>query len=728
MKRIFSLALPTLLVLALVLVFFHAKAAAPEYELAQPVSVNVAGQNVQLPAGQPVTILSAPQNGTVMIRIVLSNGSASIAQIPVASIRLKTAVAAAPPAPAATPATPPPAAMTPPPAAAPEPPATVSAPAPAASAAPATTAVVPAPTPAAAAPAPAAPAASGTFDTSQRDFGPNVSVFTPAMKPEEIQAKVTQIGDAHANSEFSTDRFAFLFMPGTYKLDIPVGFYTQILGVGQTPDQVTIDGAIHPNSFLPNPPGNCTCSFWRAVENIYFKGKEMNWAVSQGTELRRVHTAGNINFFVVFTDQAGWASGGFLADCKFGGNFSLASQQQWFSRNSESKQWGSGVWNTVFAGCPGAPATWPNNSAIATTPVIAEKPYLYADASGKFFVMNPAVRKDTSGTTWGAGATAGGTPIPIQQFFLARPSDTAANINAALASGRNVIFTPGVYHLEASINITRPDTIALGIGYPTFIPDKGTAAITISDVSGVKLGGIILQAAPEDADTHTHSPALLLVGQTPRPVSHAADPTIIYDIFARVGGATAGWSDSMVTINSNDVIGDNAWLWRADHGTGANWTEAKCKNGLVVNGNNVTYYGLAVEHTQEYQVLWNGNGGHTYFYQSEIPYDVPSQDGWRPGSTAGYSSYKVADNVTSHEAWGLGIYSLFNVSPCILANAIESPTVPGVKFHHMVTVNFGGKAAGISGIAHIIDGAGEAATGGSGVFSGGKFIADWPQK
>jgi len=146
-----------------------------------------------------------------------------------------------------------------------------------------------------------------------------------------------------------------------------------------------------------------------------------------------------------------------------------------------------------------------------------------------------------------------------------------------------------------------------------------------------------------------------------------------------------------------------------------------------VNGANVTYYGLAVEHTQEYQTLWNGNGGHLYYYQSEIPYDVPSQDLWRPGNSAGYSSYKVGDNVTTHEAWGLGIYSLFNISPCVLANAIEAPQTPGVKFHHMLSINFGGKAGDKSGIAHVIDGVGEPALTGS-AFSGAKTVGDFPHQ
>jgi hypothetical protein len=169
----------------------------------------------------------------------------------------------------------------------------------------------------------------------------------------------------------------------------------------------------------------------------------------------------------------------------------------------------------------------------------------------------------------------------------------------------------------------------------------------------------------------------------------------------------------MVTINSNDVIGDNAWLWRADHGTGWHWDEAKNKNGIVVNGNNVIYYGLAVEHTQEYQTLWNGNGGRVYFYQSEIPYDVPNQKTWG-NNGKGWSSYKVSDKVTTHEAWGMGIYSLFNAGICVLDHAYEVPAgAGGVKLHHLNSINLGGKAGGGSGILHVVNATGESALSGS---------------
>jgi hypothetical protein len=221
--------------------------------------------------------------------------------------------------------------------------------------------------------------------------------------------------------------------------------------------------------------------------------------------------------------------------------------------------------------------------------------------------------------------------------------------------------------------------------------------MTIADVDGVKVSGVLLEAGP------VNSPVLLAVGDKVSATSHAKDPIFLWDLYCRAGGAAVGTCDCMVTVNANDVVGDNFWLWRADHGAGAGWTSNKNAVGLIVNGQNATLYGLFVEHTQAYQVVWNGNGGRTYFFQCEMPYDPPSQDAWKHGTTNGYAAYKVADTVTTHEAWGLGIYTAFR-NPVSADNAIETPKVPGVKMHHMVTVKLGGRGAG--GASNVINGQG----------------------
>ena len=159
------------------------------------------------------------------------------------------------------------------------------------------------------------------------------------------------------------------------------------------------------------------------------------------------------------------------------------------------------------------------------------------------------------------------------------------------------------------------------------------------------------------------------------------------------------------------MIGDHLWLWRADHGNGVGWTSNTAANGLVVNGNDVTMYGLFVEHYQQHQVQWNGNGGRTYLFQNEMPYDVPDQAEWMSGPTQGFVAYRVNPAVTSHEAWGLGSYCFFNRNPTVVADhAFEVPVALGVRLRNMVTVSLGG---GRGAISHVINQTGGAARSGA---------------
>jgi hypothetical protein len=546
----------------------------------------------------------------------------------------------------------------------------------------------------AAAPAGAAPAGSAASGGAAPDFGPNVLVFDPSTPG--IQDKINEVFKKQERAQFGSDRYAYLFKPGKYDLDVQVGFYMQVQGLGQSPDDVAITGAVR--SMAGWMGGNATCNFWRSAENLSItptQNRNTNvWAVSQATGMRRIHVKGNMNLW-----DGGWSSGGFLADCKIDGQLTSGSQQQWFSRNTEFGKWNGGSWNMVFVGTVNPPTgQWPKSpyTVVEKTPLSREKPYLCVDDGGRFQVMVPSLQLEaTQGVSWAAKPTAG-TAMPIDRFYLAQPGkDTAATINAALLQ-KNLILTPGVYHLDSPILVTRPETIVLGLGYPTLVPDKGTSALEIADVDGVLVGGIIVDAGK------ANSPTLVQVGPVGSSASHAKNPTFLYDLCCRAGGATAGQATCFVTVNSSDVVGDNLWLWRADHGAGAAWNSNKNANGLVVNGANVVMYGLFVEHTEEYQVVWNGNGGRVYFYQSELPYDPPSRDAWHHGDVAGYASYKVGDKVTTHEAWGLGIYHVFHQSGVMCESAIETPTAPGIKMHHMMTFRLGGNKDQ-TGISHVIN-------------------------
>jgi hypothetical protein len=525
-------------------------------------------------------------------------------------------------------------------------------------------------------PAMAAPAASP-------DFGPNVLIFGPSMPAAAIQKAIDGVYAIQQHNEFGPQRNALLFLPGDYHVDVPVGFYTEVLGLGVSPNDTRIAGNVHADANLPN--NNATTTFWRAAEgfSVTPAGGTMQWAVSQAIALRRMHIAGNL----VLHQNRGWASGGWMSDDLVDGHVDSGTQQQWISRNCEWGSWTGSNWNMVFVGVVRPPAgKWPSPpyTEVAATPIIREKPFLQVDRRGDFSVRIPSLRANSVGITWQGGETPGRS-IPLSEFYIARPGvDSAASINAQLAMGKNLLLTPGIYDLASAIRVTRPNTVVLGLGFATLRPIHGAPAMTTADADGIIIAGLLFDAGP------IQSPVLLQVGPDGSSASHSKNPISLHDVFFRVGGAAVGRTLVNLKINSNDTIVDHTWIWRADHGSGVGWNLNTSANGMIVNGNSVTIYGLFVEHHQQFQVLWNGNGGRTYFYQSEIPYDPPDQASYSsaPGVN-GWASYKIANSVTSHEAWGLGIYSVFLHPGVLLSRAIETPTTPEVRFHDMITVCLG---------------------------------------
>ncbi len=572
------------------------------------------------------------------------------------------------------------------------------------------------------------------------DFGPNVKIFDPSMTTAQIQATVDAIANQQVPNQFGSERYALLFKPGTYgssstPLNFQVGYYTTVAGLGLSPNDVVINGSIyvHNQCFGAN---NCTAldNFWRSLSNLSINVTTPNfgcysgefWAVSQAAPMRRVHvTGGNVTLMDYCTGPS-FASGGFIADSSFeGGTVINGSQQQWLVRNSALDGWTNGVWNQVFEGVVGAPAqcfpAQPNGcgpyTTLPTSPVTREAPYLYLDAKGRYNVFVPAAQRNSVGTTWGSGPTAG-TSIPISEFFIAKPTDSVQRINNALARGQNLIFTPGIYQLDRTIKVKRPDTVVLGLGLPTLVPNNGIVAMSVANVKGVKLAGLMFDAGL------VNSPVLLRVGSRAgddgehdeygddRRQSDPADPTSLQDVFFRIGGATPGKATTSLIVNSSNVLLDDIWAWRADHGNGVGWTANTADTGVIVNGDEVTAHGLFVEHYQKYEVIWNGNGGTVIFFQNEMPYDPPSQAAWMeaPG-VEGWAAFKLANTVTRFSGYGMGSYSFFNQGVSIFAaRAFEVPaTLPASSLHDLLTI-FLDPVAGSGGIRQVVNDTGGSST------------------
>lgn len=536
-------------------------------------------------------------------------------------------------------------------------------------------------------------------------LGPNVYVFDAGMAASDIQQTAQGVFKKMEANQFGPERVALLFKPGAYHAAFDVGFYTQVAGLGQNPDDVQIDGATNvPANWMPN--ANATCNFWRSFENYAVTPSSnqgiLQIAVSQAAPLRRLHVKGDLQLFAWSSRHtAGWASGGFLADSLVDGKVDSGSQQQWLSRNDRWSNWTGSNWNMVFVGCQNAPVgAFPNPgyTVVDKTPVIREKPYLYVDKKGSFRVFVPGLRRETSGVSWAAKATPGSS-ISLDRFYVAHPeTSNATEINQALAEGKHLLFTPGIYRLDKPLQVTHLNTIVMGLGFATLIPTTGQSALSVADVDGVKVASLIVDAGP------VKSPVLVEVGTAKTKSRHSSNPTCLYDVTVRTGGATGGSNDDELRIWSNDVLCDQLWLWRADHGAHARWADNVSKHGLVVDGDNVTIYGLFNEHHEEYQTLWNGEDGRVYMYQSEMPYDVPDQASWGTG----FAAYKVGDKVARHEAWGIGVYCYFRDAAVKANAAIEAPSGPGVRFHNLTTIWLNGRRG--SEITHIIDQSGIAAT------------------
>jgi hypothetical protein len=584
------------------------------------------------------------------------------------------------------------------------------------------------------------PAASLCPGATAGAFGDNVCVFSDSMSQAQIQADLNAIATQQVpvDSQFNSQRYAVFFEPGTYgsaadPLVFQVGYYTQVAGLGAMPQDTVINGVIDVLNNLCTP-GTVNCNaddnFWRSLSNLTLNvhlpatppayapppadpfgpgcvNTNDFWAASQAAPIRRAIINGNV-FFQDYCANNNFASGGFIADSQVSGTLFWLGNQQYIVRDSSiggASGCPNGLWNMVYSGVQGAPAPvftgqCQQNTVLSASPVTQEEPFLYTDSSGKFQVFVPAVRTNSSGPSWASGTEAG-TSMSLATFFIATPATSVPAINYALAHGKNLVLTPGVYDLPEPIVVTRPGTVVLGQGFATLVPQQGNAAMVVQPNTGVKLSGIIVDAGP------VNSPVLVSVGTPSPPAGAAGNPDVIQDVFFRIGGAETTATSATVSLldNASNSIIDDVWAWRADHGNDVGWTANTGDTGLVVTGDNVTSYGLAVEHYQKTEVIWTGQGGTNVFFQNELPYDPPNQAAWMKSATQnGYPAFLVGDGVQTFQGYGMGSYVVFIQTTATLhdAEAFEAPQAPGVQFHNV----FGVWIAGSGGLDSIINGVG----------------------
>jgi hypothetical protein len=317
----------------------------------------------------------------------------------------------------------------------------------------------------------------------------------------------------------------------------------------------------------------------------------------------------------------------------------------------------------------------------------------------------PAAQTESRGVTWEDGLTPGRT-IPLDDFFVAKPTDSVKAIDNALARGKHLLLTPGIYDVGRTIKVKRANTVVLGLGHATLTAAGGAIPLATADDPGIVVAGVTIDAGPEE------SPVLMQVGKRQGKAgpkkSDPSNPVTLSDVYFRVGGPHVGRADIALEVNSDDVLIDHTWVWRADHGVEGfsgdteRWNTNTGRNGVVVNGDDVTATGLFVEHFQQYNTVWNGENGVAILYQNELPYDPPTQADWMHDGVEGWAGYKVADHVKTHRLYGAGVYVFNQNNPSIhTENGFEVPQTPGVRLEHVMTVNLG---AGT--IDHVVNGQG----------------------
>eukprot|EP00929_Paragymnodinium_shiwhaense_P093752 TRINITY_DN53_c0_g1_i8.p1 TRINITY_DN53_c0_g1~~TRINITY_DN53_c0_g1_i8.p1 ORF type:complete len:760 (-),score=142.06 TRINITY_DN53_c0_g1_i8:520-2799(-) len=519
-----------------------------------------------------------------------------------------------------------------------------------------------------------------------------VQVFGPSDASDKIKAAVEAAFAKNGgqtppdHGQFSSERYAFLFKPGKYSVDVPVGYYTQVLGLGEDPTDVVFTGSkgvyCEEGSYDISP--GALNSFWRGAENFQtdanydWNGNDhqgMLWAASQATSLRRLVVKNDLSLYQYRQGDpaAGFSSGGYLGNSEVKGRVDSGSQQQFLARNAEVKVWEHGVWNIVFVGSKGVPSSHCGANAslcsnpyttIEKAPIVAEKPFITIDSAGSYTLNIPKILEDRVGVSYDQVDKVG-----FEKVYVAdASSDTAATINAKLQEGLSVVLSPGIYELDDSLKLNHENQVLLGLGLATLYATGGQPAVKVGNVAGVRVAGLLLQAGTKESST------LLQWGDSTASGT-SAKGGVISDLYARIGGPSkpaVASATSMLEINLDQVILDNAWLWRADHVEGGGLVkngDYPCQVAAIVNGADVTMYGMKTEHCLTDQLQWNGEGGKTFFFQSEMPYDVTQAN----FGDKGYCSYRVADDVKQHEAYGVGTYHYFRDHPVTVESAIVAP-------------------------------------------------------
>ena len=290
-------------------------------------------------------------------------------------------------------------------------------------------------------------------------------------------------------------------------------------------------------------------------------------------------------------------------------------------------------------------------------------------------------------------------------------------LQKALDQGKDLVLCPGIFFLTKPLVIKTPNQVILGLGLATLVaPQDGSPCIRVNaNTPGVRIAGIMLEASVQRKGlpllnrNKDHVKSLIDFGEPD--VADPGDtnnPGLLSDIFARVGGSNLNRkvsTDIMIRVHSGNVVGDNLWLWRADHVKLANGeapndpnfplyhqvrivdeegkevNECIVKTCLEVRGDDVKMYGLFCEHAVEHQMIWKEERGTLNFFQCELPYDVDTDF-----AKEGFVGNVVHPDVKKDTGRGIGVYCNFQVNDVVALSGMRYPNEKGVSLESPFTV------------------------------------------
>ncbi|MCW2982446.1 MAG: hypothetical protein JWR63_16 [Conexibacter sp.] len=579
-------------------------------------------------------------------------------------------------------------------------------------------------------------------------FGANVTIFDPSMSVSAINAALSATPPAGGGKR------QFFFLPGTYGdpsvtpstattsnvIQAQVASGTVVAGLGTGPCDVVINGALSINNgglaIRPSQMSNLTINPIQA--NVPAGG--MLWYTSQTATLRRVNILGDLYVSQV-TPTAGACQNpcdpitqGLQINLIFGvaNGFVIANSvvtgkvinQDGLNRpNVEGNGGNSDIYfqqddiggytgfgsDMVFNGTLGAPsddfgpgsispyAAPGHITNVTRAPVIREAPWVYYDGS-QFQVFRPSAQFDVRGPNWSVAASQGAS-LPLSSFSIATVAgaDNATTMNAALASGKNLLIGPGTYVLDAPITVTRPDTVVMGLGDPILRADN-TSTLVVKDsapgtvISKLNADGRAFSAS--DMGAVPFAANQIVIGDTPHGAGSQADPTTLNDVSSASGSTNLYLLNQDYTIlNQGQIQSNNN---SGDGYTTANWTASSSDTGAIVNGDHITWQGIWLEHFKKTQITWNGEYGNVTFLQNErpltVPYDNPGEIGVQPhvwkmsADFDGYPTLAITPTVDHFTLHGFQSWSrLGNGCYCNVTSVITTPVKPGVTLHALFT-------------------------------------------